>query len=1479
MERSLHNDSGHGKSTAQIIRDLKASNAHFSAKTAEMEAEFMNEINRVTRTFEEKNRALEAALKEKSHQVTSMEARCSSTEARIREQNAQVVKLKDENAFQRMTISDLKNQLHTLQDAEDSKRDEVDKRSREKDEMTREITNLRGQVETLKSGILQQDNGQDGKQILQSWKQLEESQKALSISSQRLHETQSAFAIIENTSKKTAKEHARTVHEHSQELARLKKKHVEAQAEWSRSEMEMQATIERLESDENPVIKDLKTQLQECDSTIALLRDEVACNATKVTEITTAILKVKSEAKSREAYRREEAEDLRVMLDAQADEIDQLKEELDECQREVFTKEDDLVAAEKELEEQIHRCDELKRELEALKGGEGEVGIEGSDRVIELESQLADARESLRKLETELEETHIKHEGVVAELRQEIDDLIADRDDKESRLVVVEEERDQAREALTSVDCDRELPESDPSSAEQSKELRADAERHANEIAEMEKKVHEMDIELRESRGIKEKMEKLQVELETANQSVKEKTEEVAALQSKLDDKAKSLEAKNAGDDVEKERAEELEGQSEELEKTKQQLLDAQIALVALDNERKKLAKAYRDKSEELERQEKETEVKTTESKDYSCRIAELVDEVRTLKTKLKEKEEAIETASSRALAVNGESSLEEEALRKEISILKDSEAKLNAALEAIKKEKNEQEEYMNLKLVDRDTTISALVKSSVTQDQKLRALQAEVESIKSTQGINDASLDSASRTSRNVGNGEDIERLRKSLTDSSEAEKKLSSELSSYKKNLFAAELEAQRLREEMEEARGISGKSSAEQLSALKKEMNTMTLEHQEKIHERDAAIATLVKQSMAQEAYVLSLEAKFASIKSEMESLSISKAPTSPTWNEIQRLRKESEIFAGQIIEQDEEMEALKGELEGRQSDILSLKNELKELKMKKSSSQNHANEVVRLRAELDEMQEANSTQLMELRDLRRELREAKVRVGQMADLKIELDQAKRALEEPRTRRVVTERDDPTTKSELADVRAAKASLERALAEQMETIRSTKSAAADLEALLQQREYDIAELKNELSKSSSSKDGQLAALQSEVDRLRGELKTQSALAEEAQSSMRDFQKSVDDSEVDKDSEMEAVAREVAELRSQLKSLEDDRAHIDELKERLAHAEQSRESVEKSIIDSYERKMSLMKLNKDVTIDGLRKELAEAKGRNVGDLDGLMKRIQQLEVENKDLSHELEAMLDQKNAKIYALEQHCHAQDQLVGNMRAEMDQLQSSMERTNLNRRSELDEMQQEMLDSSAKTTRQEREITALKIELEEVKLEQEAKVAKLLEKIASMEASPLARAVAEQHVDHRLEEVKARLEQMRWHNTSLEQENAKLRSRLGKAETTSKAIEDEMDRIGDLEEEIAFLQGRVNELVKEKEQQAAAPAPHPEKPPTRPTPPTVESRGRNSQPASAKPSSSNSGRLRFLKLRTRGSSKEVSRDEIPPLPGDD
>jgi chromosome segregation ATPase len=1450
MERSLHNESGHGKSTAQLIRDLKASNASFSARQAEMEAEFMNEINRVTRSFEEKNRSLEASLKEKTSHVTSLEARCTSSELRIREQNAQVVKLKDDNAFLRHTISDLKSQLMELKDAEYDKRDDW---GMEKEEMTLELENLRTQVETLKRGL---EGSGHSSEALESFKQLEDSQHALKESTKKLHETRSALATMETSSK-------RSIQEHSQELARLKKKHADMQAEWSRSEMELQNKIERLEGDENPVIKELNAQLQECDTTIASLREEVENSTAQVTELQAELQKTKSEATSREAYRREEAEDLRVMLDAQAEEIEHLKEDLDECQREIFTKEDDLVAAEKELDDQIDRYAELKAEMEAMKKGGGSVVVaaEGNDRVHQLERELADALETIQKLESEIDEINEKHQSVVDSLQAEIDDLIADRDDVESRLATVEEERDQAREELaisnSMVDRNVVSPSKDPKDTIRSQSL---------EFAELEQKTAAMEAE---ASANKKRAEEIQAELDAANEKLRKLTqanEEGAKARSNDAQEVENLRLK----------VKELEIKAAEVEKAKKQLLDAQIALVALDNDRKKIADAYREKTEQVEKQREELESKTAASQEATSRTKELEGELERLKKQFTEKNVEVETITARAVPeVNGTSNEKEvEALNEEISKLKESESELKSALEALEKAKAEQEHAMKEKLLDRDTTISALVKSSVTNDQKLRALRTELKSLKSGQGADEVSVSSASRTSRDVS----------LLNNANEIEKKMKAELDSYKKNLFEAELESQRLRDELEEAKSFGGTGRGN----LKKQMDAMVLDHQEKIQERDAAIATLVKQSMSQEAHVASLEQKIASLKSELLTLSPNKNH-GPSYEEMDRLRKESEIFAGQIIEQDEEMEALKNELDERDREIASLKNQLKTHEEQLSTNRADAKEVVRLRAELDELQESNRTHLMELRDLRRKLRDTKFDSNKMADLEIELSQTKRALEEQKTRSVVTERVDPKLKQELADARRARERAEKTIAEQLETIRLSQATADALEKQLKDREATIADLKSEFSKS---KNDALLALQSEVDRLRVELQDQTAQTVRALADLEDMKRSRNNAESSRDGALEALESEVEVLRSQLRTLEDERAHIEELKDRLARAEEDRESVEQSIVDSYERKMNLLKLDKDVTIDQLRKDLAEAKGKNVHDLDGLMNRIHQLEMENKGLSNELDAEIEAKNAQVYALEQTLQAQERLVDNMRAEMDQLQSGMEQTTESRRAEIDDMEQEMLESTAKTTRQEREITALKIELEETKLQQEAKVAKLLDKIAAMEASPLARSVAEQHVDHRLEEVKERLEQMKWSYTSLEQDNAKLRSRLEKAEAASRSIDEDLDQMECMEEEIGFLQSRVKELEKERDDaQAAAQealravprakdlARAPPPPPKAQSHTSQETRRSQVQSESPARRHSSHSRLRFPKFRSNRNSKEFSNEEAPPIPGDE
>jgi hypothetical protein len=56
LDCSIHNKLGHGKSIAQIVRDLKASNVHLLAKSAAMEAKFMNQLVLATNELKEKDR-------------------------------------------------------------------------------------------------------------------------------------------------------------------------------------------------------------------------------------------------------------------------------------------------------------------------------------------------------------------------------------------------------------------------------------------------------------------------------------------------------------------------------------------------------------------------------------------------------------------------------------------------------------------------------------------------------------------------------------------------------------------------------------------------------------------------------------------------------------------------------------------------------------------------------------------------------------------------------------------------------------------------------------------------------------------------------------------------------------------------------------------------------------------------------------------------------------------------------------------------------------------------------------------------------------------------------------------------------------------------------------------------------------------------------------------------------------------------------
>merc|ERR1712151_1201043 len=119
------------------------------------------------------------------------------------------------------------------------------------------------------------------------------------------------------------------------------------------------------------------------------------------------------------------------------------------------------------------------------------------------------------------------------------------------------------------------------------------------------------------------------------------------------------------------------------------------------------------------------------------------------------------------------------------------------------------------------------------------------------------------------------------------------------------------------------------------------------------------------------------------------------------------------------------------------------------------------------------------------------------------------------------------------------------------------------------------------------------------------------------------------------------EEVEEDLLFIKSQKNILKNDKGSIKEMKFKLSNPEKSRDQFEKTIISTYERKLSLMQLNKDLTIDGLRKELAQCKEKQKIIDAEMFSKVRELENERMEIKVELEAKVQQKQEKIQFLEQ----------------------------------------------------------------------------------------------------------------------------------------------------------------------------------------------------------------------------------------------
>jgi chromosome segregation ATPase len=250
LDRSIHNESGHGKTTAQIVRDLKGANAAMGAKTASMEAQFMNQLHEVSKKNQEKQRQMEEQLRQLNKQLAHLEAYKAASDSKLQEKDAALSKTKEESAFQRHTISDLKNQLYQLQsemeEQEMDKRDDLEQLLQDNQEMARQMAQLQAQLQEYETHT--GENGDKNPQDEYYRRQWQETKGELDHHRQRLTVTETNLGSLQQV-KETL------VDEHSQYVKQLQGELLSKSEHWKRRERDLQSPRPAPKSDKMRKIK------------------------------------------------------------------------------------------------------------------------------------------------------------------------------------------------------------------------------------------------------------------------------------------------------------------------------------------------------------------------------------------------------------------------------------------------------------------------------------------------------------------------------------------------------------------------------------------------------------------------------------------------------------------------------------------------------------------------------------------------------------------------------------------------------------------------------------------------------------------------------------------------------------------------------------------------------------------------------------------------------------------------------------------------------------------------------------------------------------------------------------------------------------------------------------------------------------------------------------------------------------------------
>jgi len=1261
---------------------------------------------------------LKDECKAKDLEIQTSQKRVDSLERRIRERDTQMTSLKEEKSTMSRQIADLKNQLYQLQfEVEETTSDKADEASQWQAKLTeaqRELSDTKRAMEVatmaqnakdIECSALQSDND-DLRRQMQSRGGLDEQVEALQ---KLLSTTKSANAQLTTQIAKEKASSVRSKQAAEQELATLRST--------------VKSRDESIQSLQSRLSKDQQS-MTDVEKEMDRLRAENKCLVDKNGDVGN-LWRINEEAKCKLDEKSDEIEELQSRLSTQLNLADQRAREIDSLKTMMRESEDETSRAEMlegELKQMSDVMSQLKEEIDGLQSDL----VLKNGRIASLERDIEDASSLLEGKDEGAPATSPSggSSGNFARLRQEIERVTRER---------VQAENEHARQlAAVEKSKDNDIAKLADELATVRKQLEEKTESCstlANSLEEVEKSRLETMKDLEKTRVI---MDQLDAEEDVEMEAMHEQVRELENLNARLEAERNELRIK----------------MEEREEKAASELLEAQQALIAVEKERIALTGDHRDekiKSLSDQLAVSQEQVMANESKlnkalrENETVISDLRNEVSSTK---KYNEELQDELDSLQLA------FERGPTKRNYGMSIDPEwhepdtiSKLKVQVSTLSREKNAIEHELRAKIDSRDSTIAMLVLSSSKHEMTIGSLTAETTRLQ-------GHVDSQSSENEELQQMKQLESKRRLEAESLSAKvRKLTSELHQTKKKLTKANEELECAKEQIDTASTMPElQDLAGRLAVAEQSQKMLMTENTNKLKERDAAIANLLQSVQANDSIISNLR-----IENERFRTQFNEAV-----DENRRLQQESEMFAQQIIDQDEEFNKLSLRLKEKTSEIASLKRDI-------ASTSADVRQLKTLEVEVRELKEEKRLNVARINKLEVEMRDTELHRAEEDGYEVE--------------RLKLE-----VKSAISDKEMAEDKLTR----QIESLRKLRNHAVDeYESKLQQRDKQITCLEKEILELKEQVDSNIF---DEVD-VSNSGQTNQQLAEERDMLL---------------TKLEAKSEEIESLKTKIETLD-----TSELTLRLAHSERLR--------DELETDQAVFNARKDKELDRLRRQLADAREAQTARELEQVSLLKKLESENEEIQKEFNVRMTEKNSKIVALEQTLAAQEQVVGNMSNEMDQLQNGMEKISIQRRAEIEEMQEELMDYTGKAARLEREVTSLSMKLNDKKTKHKAEVSKLKDRISALESeTPFERSARQEMSEERLREFEAlsdKKDQLMRLNSSLKDDNEKLARKVGKlerklsakveAESPSAKNNDKWRNVA-LQEQVAVLSQRVIEL---------------------------------------------------------------------------